>query len=238
MFCPNCGKAVQEESVFCSACGTKIEVLAGGNQDAKVETPSPAPVTVPASNPIPAVSKASAEEKITRYANNRTIRIIVAACLVACILFLPFVSVWLYSLNGIDIISLVVNHGGEMIDSADVSQIPAGVAIGLCAAAAGMVLFVILAVCNLIGAVKNKRSLERKSALIGIISGVLLFIGLHLVLSAIKDKFLSYGSGFYGESLSATLSMLSPFKILSTGYWGTMILYIVSYILNKKRTDD
>ena len=231
MFCPNCGHEVQEGAAFCSECGGKIVTM----QAAPVEQVSET-YTAPAST----VSTGS-ETGLTAYANNRNIRIGVAIALVACIFFLPFFSIMgVYSINGFDMIKLLFDGFENISQTMDMADVPTEATIGIYAFIIGLIIFMITSVCVLLGAVKNSSSMERKSALLGLISGIALFVGIYLVLNAVKDAAMDT-MGYMGSDVqmgaSTVLSMISPFKLLGTGYWGGIILYAVSLVLNKKRTN-
>lgn len=246
MFCPNCGKTVQEGATFCTECGEKIiTVQAENNMNASAnQTSQQQSSSQQAENGYTAVTETAApvgKTGLAAFADNKNIRIGFAVALVVCIFFMPFFSIMgVYSINGFDMIKFLLDGLGNISGSFDMSDAPVGAVIGCCAFVVGMVVFMFATVLVLIGAIKNKKSMEKSFALIGLIGGIALFVGMYVVLETVKDVALSeLGSEDYGAQagVNAVMTLLSPFKILGTGFWGGIVLYISSFVLSIKRTD-
>jgi len=226
MFCPNCGRAVEENVAFCPECGAKT----GVTQAAPVEPVSRSYTGSEGTTPT------NFGEMFTKVANNKNIRIVIAAVALLCVLFLDFISIMgFFEFSGLDLIGYVFELF-DTVGGSGSSEVPVMAIIGLLGALIGLFVFVIAAVLLLIGSAINNKTFEKVSSMIGIISGIVLIIGWSLLMSEFKDASMAGGmSAAMGANLAA--SMLSPFKVLSTGFWGTMVLYVASLVLNHRRTD-
>lgn len=242
MFCPNCGKVIEENVAFCPECGGKINTVPTANTMNRSSQQTATTEQVSSNYTESAATVVgSTETGLTALANNKSIRICVAVVLLACVLFMPFFSIMgMYSINCFDMITTFFDGFDKLAGSMDMSGVPDDAVIGIYAFLAGMVIFLIAAVFVLIGAIKNGKSMEKNFALFGFIAGIILFVGLYLVIEAAKSEVMKHMGGMdYSQQMGVNgiMGMISPFKLLGSGFWGGMILFLVVYILNKKRTD-
>ncbi|MBE7034283.1 MAG: zinc ribbon domain-containing protein [Ruminococcaceae bacterium] len=257
MFCPNCGKAVQDGVAFCPECGGKIEMLAGGSQEQKNETSSQTPVAPPSLESVAEPSKTKL--KLIELANKKELRTNIALALLLCSLFAPIFSILgIVDLSAWRIINISVFNnvdipgaGGASLSQAMAmaeAQIPASFDFGITLLGIGFYVFALSSIGVFIGNIRANKKLEERFALAGIISGALLFIAILIISGEIESLLKANMSGYdeysgmmaYSEesmAINMVMEYLSPFKLFSVGYWGSMLLYVTSFVFNKKRTD-
>ncbi len=240
MFCPNCGYSVKDGETFCSECGSKIEVLSVDDQGEKISTPSEKKI------------------KLVELANKKELRTNIAVALLICSLFAPIFSILgIMDFSAWRIINISVFNnidipgGGAALSAVTAqleAQIPSSLDFGMIISDIGFYVFALASIGVFVGNIRANKKVEERFALAGIISGALLFISILVITGEIESMIKANMGGYdvysggmaFSEEMAGVemvMSYLSPFKLLSVGYWGSMLLYVASFVFNKKRTD-
>lgn len=146
MFCPECGCRNDDNSKFCVSCGTPLAMFAQPDTPVYNTTPIGYTTEAPAFNPAPAAYAPAPAVKPRKSGNG--IAAAISAIITFLMFFLPWLSVWGYSMSYFDMMD-VSGDLGWIIDEADtVSAI-----LIIC-----MIAFFVLAIITIVKGFKGKTS--------------------------------------------------------------------------------